>query len=140
MDRDNKYLTGNKFAKGNKPNKTSFKNGHTPWNKNKKGLRLSKKTEFKKGVKPYNKLPVGSITIRTDKSGTKRKWIKISEPRKWEPLYLNIWKKNNKTIKKNMVIHHVDFNPLNDDIKNLKQVTRAQHIEIHRKELTKAVK
>lgn len=39
-----------------------------------------------------------------------------------------------------MVIHHVDFNPLNDDIKNLKQVTRAQHIEIHRKELTKSIK
>ena len=34
MIRDNSYLKGNQFAKGNKPNSTSFKKGQIPWNKN----------------------------------------------------------------------------------------------------------
>lgn len=32
-----------------KPNPTSFKKGHTSWNKDKKGIRLSSNSEFKKG-------------------------------------------------------------------------------------------
>jgi len=32
-----------------------FKKGTIPWNKNKKGIHLSKTTEFKKGMIPWNK-------------------------------------------------------------------------------------
>ena len=39
-------MIGNKFAVGNKPNKTSFKKGQRP----------SPNTEFKKGIIPYSKL------------------------------------------------------------------------------------
>lgn len=55
MERDNSYLIGNKHAAGNQPNVTCFKKGHTPWNKNLKGIRLSPKSEFKKGKKPLVK-------------------------------------------------------------------------------------
>jgi len=37
-----------------------FENGHIPWNKDKKGIRLSPKTEFKKGTIPWNKNKKGS--------------------------------------------------------------------------------
>jgi len=43
------FIKGNKCAKGNKPNKTSFKKGQIPWNKNIKGIHYSPETEFKKG-------------------------------------------------------------------------------------------
>ena len=81
MIRDNKYLKGNQFAKGNEPNKTSFQDGNVPWNKDKKGIRLSKKTEFKKGHKAYNWKPVGTITQRPDVNGTVRNFIKVKEPK-----------------------------------------------------------
>jgi len=33
---------------------------------------------------------------------------------------------------KNFVIHHIDFNELNDDISNLVRLTRAEHNKIHK--------
>lgn len=43
------FKNGNQYAKGNKPNKTSFKKGQIPWCKGLKGIHLSPKTEIKKG-------------------------------------------------------------------------------------------
>ena len=113
-------------------NKTIFKKGHIPWNKNKKGIHLSKKSEFKKGHKPINWKPVGTITIRIDKNKTKRNWIKIKEPNKWIELYRFNWLNAKRKLKKNYVIHHIDFNSLNDNIENLILLTRTEHINIHR--------
>lgn len=42
-------LKGNQFAKGNKPNRTSFK----------KGIRYNPKTEFKKGIHPATEFKKG---------------------------------------------------------------------------------
>jgi hypothetical protein len=38
MKRDNNYLKGNQFAKGNPPNKNTFRKGRISWMKGKKGL------------------------------------------------------------------------------------------------------
>lgn len=131
MNRDYTYLIGNKFAKGHKPNKTSFHKGHVPWNKGKKGIHLSPKTEFKKGQRSLNWLPVGSKTIRLDRNKVKRMWIKIAEPNKWEEYAKFIWKKHFGKILKEDVIHHIDGNRLNDNISNLIALPRKDHPIFH---------
>ena len=135
MSRDNSYLIGNKFAEGSNPNKTAFKVGHVPWNKGKKGLRLSPTTEFKKGQRGIKWVQVGTKTIRTDKGGKQRRWIKVSEPNIWIEYAKFVWIQNNGAISKGYVIHHIDKNTLNDDISNLALVSRKAHINIHRVDL-----
>ena len=135
MKRDNSYLIGNKFAVGQKPNKTCFKKGSQAWNKGIKGLHLSPTTEFKKGQRGINWVPVGSIKKRTNwhsKHVTSRKWIKISEPNIWVLLAIYNWTKKNGIIPKGILVHHKDFDCLNDKLSNLKLVTRTEHINIHR--------
>src|SRR3990167_3078587 len=99
MNRD--YLIGNQFAKGSKPNKTSFRKGSIPWNKGKKGIHLSPQSEFKKGHKPKSWKPVGTIKTRIEKSGTKRQWIKIKEPNVWIEYAKYLWLKDCKRLKRN---------------------------------------
>jgi hypothetical protein len=129
----------NKNTKGvMKPNKTSFSKGLIPWNKELKGIHLSKKSEFKKGSIPKNKVKIGTIVIRNGhkkRQAKKRRWIKIEEPNKWI-LYANyIWIKYKKILNKGMIIHHKDKNSLNDKINNLEELTRKDHMNIHRKDL-----
>ena len=131
MLRDNLYLTGNQFAKGNKPNGTSFKEGHKTWNKGLKGMHFSPKTEFKKGQKGINWEAVGSISYRMGKCNKKRRWIKIAEPNIWIEYAKFIWIKNNGKIPKGYLIHHSDENTLNDTINNLCLLTRKEHFERH---------
>lgn len=136
MKRDNSYLLNNKFAAGAKPNKAAFKNGHIPWNKNKKGIHQSPSTEFKKGCKSNSILAVGTITYRRlkSKNNHRRAWIKIENPNKWKLLCCYAWEKNNGEIPCGSIIHHKDRNPSNDDIDNLECLTRAEHLKEHRKD------
>ena len=140
MNRTNDYLKGNQYAKGNSPNITSFEKGHTPWNKNKKGIHLSPASEFKKGQKSNKWMPVGTIRTRIDKNKAKRNWIKIEEPNQWVLVAVFNWLKNNGTIPDGFLIHHIDENALNDNVSNLCLVTRSTHINLHRKSLLKAKK
>jgi hypothetical protein len=130
--RDNSYLIGNQFSKGNEPNVTSFKKGHKTWNKGLKGIHFSPETEFKKGQKGINWKEVGSINCRIDKVNKKRQWIKIEEPNIWIEYAKFIWIKNNGKIPKGYLIHHIDNDILNDDINNLALLTRKGHFEIHK--------
>lgn len=104
------------------PNKTSFK----------KGEHFSLKTEFKKGQIAHNKLPIGTIVIRQPKKEKPRRWIKIAEPNKWEEYYKFVYKGKNGEIPKGYLVHHIDFNQLNDNINNLLLTTRKNHFEIHK--------
>ncbi len=130
MKRDNTYLINNTFANGSGSNTTSFTKGMIPWNKGKKGIRLSRQTEFKKGQRSANWLPVGTITIRIDKSGKRRRWIK-RYPKTWIEYARFIWIQNNQNISVGFLIHHIDHDTLNDKIDNLAMVTRKEHMEIH---------
>lgn len=132
------HLLGNKHAKGNPPNRTSFQKGHKTWNKGLKGIHLSPATEFKKGQTPVNLKAVGDMTIRRDKSGIKRRWIKIAEPSKWTEYAKYVWAQANGNIPKGLLIHHKDENALNDNLENLMLITRAAHINAHRKGLLRA--
>jgi len=131
MNRNNNYLIGNQFAKGNKPNGTSFKKGHKTWNKGLKGIHLSPRTEFKKGQKGINWQAVGTISYRIDKGNKKRRWIKIAEPDKWIEYAKFVWTKDNDKIPKGYLIHHIDNNTMNDNINNLALLTRGAHFIIH---------
>ena len=129
--KDYTYLKGNQFAAGTGPNKTSFPKGNIPWNKGKKGIHLSPASEFKKGCKSLNAVPVGTITVRTDKGGKRRQWIKTEEPGRWIEYAKFVWIQNNGLIPKGMLVHHLDFDSMNDCIDNLSLVTRKAHFEIH---------
>lgn len=140
MDRDNSYLIGNKFAEGSTPNKTAFKKGAKPWNKGKKGLRLSPETEFKKGCKSNRIMPIGSETVRKCTNGKLRAFVKVANPSEWRERAKVNWEKVNGPLPKGLVIHHKDRNELNDAPENLEALTRAEHINEHRKELEDAKK
>jgi len=142
INRDNSYLKGNSFAKGSKPNKTTFQKGSIPWNKGKKGLHLSPNTEFKKGRKgvmgnQYPSLPLLTITQRVDNNGTKRNWIKIKEPNTWIAYTVYLWEKAGNKIKKGFVLHHVNNKSCDDWIENIIQITRKDHPKLHNQWNTK---
>lgn len=139
MKRDNSYLRDNKFAVGAAPNKTAFKKGAVPWNKGKKGYMGANKTSFKKGVRGMHWRPVGTTTIRKDKAGTQRKWIKYAEPNKWMEYYRFVWLEAGRSLKRGYVIHHVNCDSSDDRIENLISISRADHPKLHNRWNTKNI-
>jgi len=127
-------LKGNKLRSGLRPS-NAFQKGYSPWNKNKKGIHLSPKSEFKKGRESNRKLLVGSITVRTDKNGAKRQYIKIADPNSWKLLCVYNWEKENGKVPDGYILHHIDHNSMNDDVNNLKALTRSEHIKEHADDL-----
>ena len=100
--------------------------------------RISIATEFKKGQEPKNKLPIGSVTIRQHKGDSKRAWVKVREPNEWMARAQFVWLEHGGNIPNGFVIHHIDEDTLNDDIKNLSLVSRGWHINHHRENLQSA--
>lgn len=94
------------------------------------------KGQFQKGVPAPNKVPVGTIRIRTrhKRGGDTRAFIKVAEPNVWIPNARYVWEQSNGPIPAGYAIHHIDHNPLNDDITNLELVRTADHLERHRAE------
>ena len=105
-----------------------------------KGQRRSRSTEMQMGSTPTNKLSIGTITIRTGRNGTRRRWIKVSEPNVWIFYAVYIWTNINGEIPNGFVLHHIDKNPMHDLLANLELLTRAEHINKHRNELEMAKK
>lgn len=141
---DSVRLKGNTLAAGHKPwndgikgihlsPQSEFKKGMRPWNKNVKGLHLNPATEFKKGRVSENKVPVGTTKIRIHKRNHKRRWIKIAEPNTWMLNSRFVYSQHEDLVE-GMIIHHIDRDTLNDDITNLAQITRAEHLNEHRHE------
>ena len=140
LDGNYSYMLRNQFAKGNKPNATSFKKGNVPWLKGQRGVHLSPETEFKKGYISPKRKPIGTITIRVGRRKVRRRWIKIKDPNVWIEYAKYVWIKNNGEIPKSHLIHHIDEDSLNDSPNNLALVTRAAHINLHRHALVAANK
>ena len=106
-----------------------------------KGRSVSPGSEFKKGHLPANMLPIGTLTIRdqrSNRSSTKRAWIKVAEPNIWLPAATWVWIGAFGPIPKGSVIHHLDKNPINDALDNLALVARAGHVNLHRVDLLQA--
>lgn len=103
-----------------------FEPGHKPWNTGTKGICKPNSSSFVKGQRPKTWLPVGTTTIRTEKKRNKRRWIKIAEPNKWLEFAKWVWIQNYGEIPEGFVVYHIDRNTLNDNIKNLKLITRRE--------------
>jgi len=115
---------------------TRKKKGDIPPNKGKKMSAEVKEriahTWFKKGHTPHNTLKDGDISIRTSKKdGYQTKWIRLSL-NNWIQLNQYNWLKAGRALKEGHLLIHIDGNSLNCDISNLKQVTKAEHLDTHR--------
>jgi len=125
----------NKLLRGNM--KSRFPKGHVPFNKGLKGIHLSPATEFKKGHLSSNHRHVGSrrLMIRTRKGNTVKFWeIKVSGimqgQHKWIPYAKYIWEQKNGPVPVGKFIVHIDGDSLNDNIENLRPVTRREHLKL----------
>lgn len=131
-----KRLQGNTHAKGHKPNSTSFKPGLIPWNKGLTGIHLSPETEFRPGDKNIHDAPIGTVTIRKDKNGALRRFIKLEAyPVPWVEFARVVWSNHHGLIPDGMVVHHRDRDTLNDEIENLELLGRGEHLAEHRAEI-----
>jgi len=120
------------------PNPGAFKPGLVPWNRGKKGLRVSPATEFKPGMTPVNKTSIGSVRIRTDKNGKPRAFVKVADPNVWRLRAVVEWESAHGPLAPGLVVHHRDRDSLNDAIDNLQALTRAEHMAEHSRELAEA--
>jgi hypothetical protein len=134
------------FAIGSGPNSTSFKKGSKPWNKGLKGWSPagSEKGRFKKGQLSKQKLPVGTISIRTDKNGKQRRWIKVTTEGElkfhWIMYSTWLWEKENGSMPAGLFVHHLDGNSMNDSLNNYSLVNRSTHMALHRSQLNASKK
>jgi hypothetical protein len=113
--------------------------GKETWSKtNAKGMRLSPDSEFRAGHRPSNKLSVGDVTIRTDKAGKPRAWVKVAEPNSWRPRAIVIWESTHGPLPRGKVVHHRDRDSTNDVPENLVALTPSEHATEHRDDLIEA--
>lgn len=108
-----------------------FQKGNTPHNKGSKGCYAPgmEKGWFKKGHTPLNYKPVGSERISKDGYIE----IKVKDPNKWKLKHRYLWEKHNGKIPKGMILIFKDNNKLNVCLNNLILISRAENMEINRK-------
>lgn len=128
------HKIGNKWRAGKRP-ANAFPKGHAPWTKGMKGIHLSPHSEFKPGYVSHKRLPVGAVTVRLDKNGRSRAFVKTADPSDWKLRAVLVWETANGPLPPGLVIHHKDRDTLNDATDNLEAMTRKGHIAEHRSEL-----
>ena len=74
-------------------------------------------------------MPIGSVTVRDDKNGRPRAWIKTTDG--WVPRAQAVYTAKYGAIPDGHVVHHVDHDTLNDSPSNLVAVTPSDHARIH---------
>jgi len=112
-------------------NKSRFKKGHKPFNKNKRHP-VKSSTQFKKGNIPKNHREAGSIRLQKDKSGNRYYMIKTEEPNKWQLLHHYNWECKYGRIPEGMILIFNDGNSLNTDPSNLQLITRTENLNRNR--------
>jgi len=84
-------------------------------------------------------VPVGTERMRVhSKTGDTRVWVKVAEPHTWRPRAVAVWEATHGPLPRGMIVHHKNRDGLHDQIDNLEAMTRAEHLEEHRQELTEA--
>ena len=116
---------------------TRFQDGHDTWNKGRKGWSAAgtERTRFKPGVlrgraaQKYRLL--GTVLLRRDKRGNKRRYIKVRDtgPKRYISLAQWIWEQANGPVPPGSIVVHKDGHSLGDRLGNLLCLTRAEHIE-----------
>lgn len=129
-------MRGNKFRTGLCPT-NAFREGHKTWNKGMKGIHLSPLSEFKAGERPEKRAKLGEQRNRKCRGGEIRCFVKVAHPNSWMLRAHHVWIAEKGDIPKGNLIHHHDRDPLNDDISNLRCLTRKEHIDEHRDDLNR---
>lgn len=73
-----------------------------------------------------------SITLKSNR-GKQRRFIRINGKRMKFSHYVYCKYYGLDEIPNGHIIHHIDYNQLNDDIRNLKLMTQSDHLSIHAK-------
>lgn len=101
-----------------------FEQGHTPYNKVKKGRSLPgmEATQFKKGHRPHNAVPVGTEGVNTDGYRVR----KIAEPNVWRPIHILNWEAVHGPVPAGHCLVFKDGDRMNCNLSNLLCVTRGE--------------
>lgn len=110
-----------------------FPPGHTPFNKDKKGLGGWEPTQFKRGNKPHNYKPVGTERVNGDDYVD----VKVADPNKWKGKHILIWEEHNGPVPKGHAVIFGDGNRRNFDPNNMLLVSRAQLAVLNKHKLIK---
>jgi hypothetical protein len=81
-------------------------------------------------------LPIGAVRVRTrhKRGGERRTFVKVAQPNTWMLRARHVWEQANGPIPRGMGVHHKDGDKLNDALDNLSLVSKAEHLDIHRRE------
>ena len=109
-------------------NKGRFTKGVIAWNKGLKGLRLSPETEFKTGELVGETHPSWKGGVQMPKNDCAYLWDGANK-RKRRPRA--IWEQYNGTLPEGFVVIHLDGNKYNDDISNLKAISRKELLQLN---------
>ena len=108
--------------------KGQFVKGVKTWNKGMKGFRPSPETEFKVGELVGDIHPSWKGGVQTPKNDCAYLWDGVNK-RKRRPKA--VWEQHHGTLPEGMVIIHLDTDKYNDDISNLKAITRAELLKLN---------
>ena len=109
--------------------KGQFVAGANTWNKGIKGFRPSPETEFKVGELVGEIHPSWKGGVQVTKNDCTYLWDGANK-RKRRPRA--VWEEHNGTLPEGYVIIHLDSIKHNDDISNLKAITRAELLKLNR--------
>ncbi len=98
----------------------TFKKGHRPWSKGRKGIRLSPATEFKLGQRSPRQLPVGAERVKRG-----RILVKTGDPSVWKARCRVVWESIHGPIPAGYIVVHKNGDRLDDRPENLELTTRA---------------
>lgn len=124
---------GGRLQKGRSPNATSFRAGHSTWNK---GTHFaaggrSVETRFKTGNRPQTVVPIGTVAQSTD-GYWKRKVREDAPPglsrRNWIWLHLELWEQHHGPVPPNHCVVFRNGNTSDIRIENLELVHRHELI------------
>lgn len=96
-------------------------------------------TRFRSGQPAHNHVDVGTVRVRREThTGLLRAWVKVAEPSVWRKRAVVVWEAAHGRLPFGSVVHHEDRDSLNDDLNNLRALTRSEHTTEHRRELAEA--
>jgi hypothetical protein len=110
---------------------TRYGKGHVPFNKGTKCPNLlltnAAATMFKKGNKPFNTREANATSIRTDSSGRKYHYTKISDS-VWVLTHRLTWEQANGPIPAKHIVRFIDGNTMNLELSNLECIPMNQNM------------